>query len=502
MLWFAINMTMAQISNSTLLPQFSRYLALQMGLHFSQERWPDMMRGMAAAAKEFRYNDVDECMRWLLSKPLSRSQIEILAGHLTVGETYFFREPQAFEALRTDVLPALIESRRQSGMRLRLWSAACSTGEEAYSIAILVQRLIPDYKQWNITILGTDINPHALRKAASGIYGEWSFRNEQPWLREKYFVPLGGGRYRIASHVQDMVTFSYLNLAEEAYPSLTSNTNAMDIIFCRNVLMYFEPELSAKVVRQHYQSLIDGGWLIVSPAEVTPLLSAQLETVNFPGTVLHRKNPVRCSWTPAVVLPALPAINDAEKIRFVTKSRPIPIEIAAIKSQSVPPAVAYQQALAFYRQGHYKEAAELTGRLIADHSNNVQAVNLMVRIHANQGEFADALHWCERSIAADRVNPAGYFLMALVLLEQGQPREAILALKRTLYLDHDFVMAYFTLANLYNNQSRDKEARKYFANTETLLKGYSLEEIVPESEGMTAGRLLEIVRSITDKSAT
>jgi chemotaxis protein methyltransferase CheR len=497
-------MAMAQISSPTLLSQFSWYLALQIGLHFPQERWSDLLRGMAAAAHEFRYNDVDECMRWLLSKPLSRSQIEILASHLTVGETYFFREPQAFEALQTHVLPALIESRRQSGMRLRLWSAACSTGEEAYSIAILVQRLIPDYKQWNITVLGTDINPHALRKAESGIYREWSFRNAQPWLLENYFVPIGGGRYRIVPHVQNMVTFSYLNLAEEGYPSLASNTNAMDIIFCRNVLMYFEPELAAKVVLQHYKSLIDGGWLIVSATEVTPLLSSQMETVNFPGSVLHRKNPVRHSL-PAAILPAPPEINEAKKPTTLAELWPIRqkvIETSALKSESERSGTSYRQALACYRQGRYNEATELTGRLIAERGDNVQAMNLRVRIHANKGEFADAMHWCERSIAADRVNPAGYFLMALILLEQGQPEAAVTALKRTLYLDQDFVMAYFTLGNLYHRQDKDKEADKYFANTQVLLKGYSLEDIVPESEGMTAGRLLEIVRSITDKSAT
>jgi chemotaxis protein methyltransferase CheR len=498
---------MAQVSIPALLPRFSQFLAQQMGLHFPPERWSDLMRGMVTAAREFRFADVDACMQWLLSTPLSQSQIEILASHLTVGETYFFREPQVFEALQTHILPALIASRRQSGIRLRIWSAACSTGEEAYSIAILLQQLIPDYKQWNITILGTDINPHALRKAVSGIYGEWSFRNTQPWLREKYFLPLVGGRYQIISQVQDMVTFAYLNLAEDAYPSLANNTNAMDIIFCRNVLMYFEPGLAAKVVRQHYQSLLDGGWLIVSPAEVSATLLAQLETVNFPGAALHRKNPAHAASTTAAKSPDdLPVIIDVAKTGTVAKpqvTRQKPDFIAALKAQSIPsPSAYYQQALTYYQQGHYTEATELIARLSANRNDSAQAMNLMVRIHANQGELATALHWCERLIAADRVNPAGYYLMAVILLEQGQPEEAMLALKRTLYLDPDFVLAHFTLGNLCRSHSRDKEAGKYFANTLSLLKVYSLEDVLPESEGMTAGRLIEIIRSITGKRVT
>lgn len=498
-------MKMAKVSNPILLPRFSQFLTQQMGLHFPPERWPNLMRGMVTAAHEFRFENVTECMEWLLSTTLSRSQIEILASHLTVGETYFFRELQAFEALQTHILPALIESRRQSGMRLRIWSAGCSTGEEAYSIAILVQRLIPDYKQWIITILGTDINAHALRKAASGIYSDWSFRNAQPWLLEKYFVPLGDGRYRIVSQVQDMVTFSYLNLAEDAYPSLADDTNAMDIIFCRNVLMYFEPELAAKVVRQHFRSLINGGWLIVSPAEISPALFSQLKTVNFPGAALHQKNPAHAAWPTEVKSPDLPRIMEPAKTATVAKSwptRPKSVYSPPIIAQLTPPTSTYEQALNLYRRGQYKEATELVGRLLADRSDDAQAMNLMVRIHANQGELATALHWCERSIAADRFNPAGYYLMAVVLLEQGQPEEAIMALKRTLYLDQDFLLAHFTLANLYRRQSRDKEAVKYFANTLALLKGYSLEDVLPESEGMTAGRLMEIIRFITGKRAT
>jgi chemotaxis protein methyltransferase CheR len=498
-------MTMAPVSIPALLPRFSQFLAQQMGLHFPPERWSDLMRGMVTAAREFRFEDVDACMQWLLSTPLSQSQIEILASHLTVGETYFFREPQVFDALQTHILPSLIESRRQSGMRLRIWSAGCSTGEEAYSIAILLQRLIPDYKQWNITILGTDINPHALRKAASGTYGGWLFRNAQLWLRERYFLPLVGGRYQIISHVQDMVTFSYLNLAEDAYPSLTNNTNAMDIIFCRNVLMYFEQGLAAKVVRQHYQSLLDGGWLIVSPVEVSPALFAQLETVNFPGAALHRKNPADVASSTVAESPDLPGMIDMPNTCTVVKpraTRPKPLDITVLKAQPIPPASTYEQALTVYQQGNYKEATELNTRLIADQRDNAQAMNLMVRIHANQGELATALHWCERSIGADRVNPDGYYQMAVVLLEQGQPEEAMLALKRTLYLDQDFVLAHFTLGNLYRSQSRHKEAGKYFANTLSLLKGYSLEDVLPESEGMTAGRLIEITRSISDKRVT
>lgn len=478
-----------------LLPHFSEFLARQIGLHFPQERWPDLLRGMDAAAQEFHFGDTASCIERLLSSPLHRSQIEILARHLTVGETYFFREPQVFETLQTHILPPLIQSRRQSGQYLRIWSAGCATGEEAYSLAILVQRMIPDFSQWNIAILGTDINPHSLEKAASGIYGDWSFRNPPPWLREGYFRPAGHGRYEIRPSVRAMVTFSYLNLAEDAYPSLASNTNAMDIIFCRNVLMYFEPGLAASVVRKQHQALVDGGWLIVSPSEISQVSSAKFAAIQFSGTILHRKTaaetmPEKSAPWPPAPMEAGPA-KTKPGISVKTVSRPAAIRAGADKETTAP---SYRHAHALYRQGRYTEAAEETARLLALHKDDADAMTLMARIYANRGELSDALQWCEQTIAADRLNPAGHYLRAAILQEHGRMEEAMLAYKRTLYLDQDFVIAHFALGNLFRRQNRPREAGKHFENALLLLGRHGQDDVLPESDGITAGRLTEIIR--------
>ncbi|MEO6321363.1 MAG: CheR family methyltransferase, partial [Polaromonas sp.] len=122
----------------------SERLATQMGLHYPKERWRDLKRGVAAAAPEFGMASADACARWLLSAPLTRPQVEVLARHLTVGETYFFREKKTFEILEAQLLPALLRERTGTQQRLRIWSAGCCTGEEPYSIAILLARMIPN----------------------------------------------------------------------------------------------------------------------------------------------------------------------------------------------------------------------------------------------------------------------------------------------------------------------------------------------------------------------
>jgi chemotaxis protein methyltransferase CheR len=138
--------------SEALLERCSDFVATEMGLNFPKQRWPDLENGLRAAARDFGFPDVDACLQWLLSARLRKNQVEILARTLTVGETYFYRDKRSFEFLETRVLPELAGRRRDRDRHLRLWSAGCCTGEEAYSLAMAVCRAIPDWKDWSPTI--------------------------------------------------------------------------------------------------------------------------------------------------------------------------------------------------------------------------------------------------------------------------------------------------------------------------------------------------------------
>src|SRR5690606_39089542 len=131
--------------------------------------------------------------------------------------TYFFRDKPALEALSENILPELIDARRGCSQRLRVWSAACCSGEEAYSLAILINQALPDMSDWRMSITASDINPHFLKKAREGIYSEWSFRDTPAWLKERYFNITGDGRYMIISEIKQMVNFTHVTLVEDAY---------------------------------------------------------------------------------------------------------------------------------------------------------------------------------------------------------------------------------------------------------------------------------------------
>jgi chemotaxis protein methyltransferase CheR len=452
-----------------LLSRLSAMLDARIGLHFPTERWADLERGIACAAPAFGLADAQACAQHLLTTALSHREIEILASCLTVGETYFFRENRSFEVLEQNILPALLHARAGAERRLRIWSAGCCTGEEAYTIAMLLDRLLPNVATWNITLLATDINPAFLRKAAAAEYGAWSFRATPDWIKQRYFRPRPDGRFQLDERIRKRVSFSYLNLADDAYPSLTNNSNAMDIIFCRNVLMYFSAQRARAVVDNLRRALVDGGWLIVSPAETSNTLFSQFTLVEYPGVILYRK----------------PA--DTQAPRFVSH---------------VPSPAEHPEP--WYKPEEIQSIQETPPEPLptpnpSAHDNTPMRhdpPSRMARDLANQGHLAEAAEWCRKAIAADKLNPAHHYLLSTIQQEQGQPDDAAQSLTRALYLDPDFVLAHYALGNLRQSQGRRREARRHFDIALAVLAAHPSDEMLPEADGLSAGRLAEIIVSM------
>ena len=276
-----------------LLMQVSELVARYTGLYFPDGRRNDLERGLRSALSDIGFDDVLSGIRWLLSAIPQRSQIENLARFLTVGETYFFRDKNCFDFLGEQVLPELISLRRSSGKYLRIWSAGCCSGEEPYSAAILLTRTLPDIEDWKISILGSDINPFFLKKASSATYSNWSFRDAPKWVKDGHFAAKGDNLFELFPDIRKRVTFVCHNLIEEDHSPLFGIAGVTDVIFCRNVLMYLTPAHQKQVVRKLRASLADGGWLIVSPSEVSTALFDGFDEVTFQGATFYRNSPKR-----------------------------------------------------------------------------------------------------------------------------------------------------------------------------------------------------------------
>jgi chemotaxis protein methyltransferase CheR len=486
------------IPENTLL-QLSEFIANNLALHFPKDRWNDLERNIASAAKEFGYKDVENFIQHIMSSPLMREHAEILATHLTVNETYFWREHETFEALEQKILPELIRLREEE-KRIRIWSAGCSTGEEPYSIAIALNRMILNIKDWNITILATDISPRILRKATAGEYSQWSFRNAPQWLKGKYFLPKENDKFAIIHEIKSMVKFEYLNLAEDVYPSPLNNTNAMDIIFCRNVLMYFTQYRVQQVVRSLSNSLIRGGYLVVSASELSLQNFPEFTAINFPGMVIYQKTSKKLKFQQPVpvietdhkpILFQLPLkpINTIEEIE--PQLRKIENEILLEPKNPVHINSIYEETLKSYSQGNY---ADVIDKLQKDDQTSEEQI-LLIRAYANQGKLTEAIKSCEKSISTNKLDPRLYYLLATILQENNQLDEAVASLKRAIYLDSNFVLSYYSLGNIYKHLGKVNSAKKCYENVLTILNKCSQEEILPESEGLTAGRFKEIINA-------
>lgn len=210
-----------------------------------------------------------------------------LASLMANHETYFFRDKGHFTALKTIILPELIQLRRSSKI-LRIWSAGCSTGEEPYSLAMLIRSLLPDFIQWRITILGSDISLEAIEKARKGLYRENSLRDIELKDRPLYFSKQGN-EWLLDAKFRQMVRFFQGNLVEDMFPSMLSEFNHLDLIICRNVFIYFHHTAISKVVEKFLKCLNPGGVMLFGHGEVQIHSTPEVKTQLIQGALIHKK---------------------------------------------------------------------------------------------------------------------------------------------------------------------------------------------------------------------
>ena len=215
-------------------------------------------------------------------------ELVVLIDSLTTNETYFFRESAQLRAFTEEILPEL-QQRNAERKSLRIWSAGCSTGEESYTIAMLLLESGDWWRNWQVEIIGSDINQRVLHTARKGVYKKGSHRATPPDMLRKYFVEEAKGDFRIADTVRELVSFSYVNLLD---PHKTSLIRDLDIIFCRNVIIYFDRDAKKKVIETFYDKLREGGFLLLGHSESLINLSTSFTLRTLKNDMVYQK-PVR-----------------------------------------------------------------------------------------------------------------------------------------------------------------------------------------------------------------
>ncbi len=484
----------------------------------------------ACCVNETRHNGFENVSRYISALDAADTNSPLwdrLIQAMTILETYFFRDTEQIAALRTTILPALIAA-HQGDHTLRIWSAGCSTGEEPYTLAILLRQLIPNIERWKISLLATDLNKHALQHAASARYRPWSFRQTDPAVRSTYFTlcsngPLEGELFELDAETRRMVNFNWLNLADNSYPLPSNYTADLDLILCRNVIIYLPTDVTQQVINRFQHCLLPGGWLVVGASEYHPDIYAQFQLVRIGNTMVYRVpadpravspaffgelkrevatnvkrmadsfvSPVDSSVSlvggPAFSevpspFPAPPSRRDVGNAQppgapqLATPPKPTaslgplpqPITLSASRVDGFASRVDCSQCAYNYSIPHTlapKNGSAPPPAPEACLKHNARCVYArcqMARRTANNGRLAEAHQWAQQAIELDPLYAESYYVLGLVHDELGELDEAVNNMRKSLYLDPSFILANYAISALYQRMNRMAEAARHRA---------------------------------------
>ena len=488
--------------NDNLLQRFLQLLVTQAGWQIRQQDQISLGHKIEFRVKALKLLNA-EAYYQLLNAETEQSYHEWrqLALLLTTTETYFFRDEGQFSLLRNKLIPELIEQKRkkqvlngESKPTLRIWSAGCSTGEEPYSLAIMITQLIPDWESWNLYIIGTDINLNALEKAKHGIFTSWSFRQVNPEVQKRYFSPWKGD-WKLDGKIRSMVNFEYGNLVKDSYPN--NSIYDMDLIICRNVFVYFDSNSIGVVLNKFAKSLNLTGYLITGHAELYGQGLNLLKSHVFPESVVYQRR------DHLVTSSQFKEINRSNRDSFNNINSPQKSDLFAnndtklennllpqIKSnynkyptQKIQPNISnipnnnqpkvvdlqagnnsdrtisqvtvetiIEQIKVLVKNKNYLKAISELEEILAQYPNNFNIYYLLAKVYADLGKYPQAKKYCEQALSVDSRNIMPHYILANIAEEQSNITEAKVILKRIIYLAPDSISAYLELASIYQQE--------------------------------------------------
>lgn len=378
---------------------------------------------------------------------------EVLLEELSVGETYFFREPDQLAFIRDAVLPDLAARAGPAG--LRAWSAACATGEEAYTLAML----LGDAGCGAFRVLGTDVVRSRLAAAERGSYRRWSLRGVPDAAAGRWFGR-EGDRFRVRDEVRAAVTFAPLNLADPRRAYVAAGAWGMDLVLCRNVLIYLDDATTRHVAARLMDALAPGGWLFLGASDPPLAGLVPCEVVTTGGGVAYRRPRRAAAPVPSAAPSARPPAGAA--------MQPLAATPAGLPAATPDPAVPAP------------DAAEAAAR---------------VRALADRGELDEAASACAAALRAHRDSPELLVLHSTLLLTARRFAEAAAAARSALYLDRGCAVAHLALGSAAARSGDAAAARRSLRNAADLLRALPAGEGVPASGGETAARLLAVAEA-------
>lgn len=408
-----------------------------------------------------------------------RTELRALAPLLTVGETSFMRNADNFRVLGELALPERARV-RGAERRLRILSAGCASGEETYSLAVIVGEH-PELRGWDVRITGIDVNPAAIELARRARYSDWSLRDTPAALREKYFRPAGRD-HLLVDEVKQLVAFEERNLVDE--DPVFWRPESFDVVFCRNVLMYFTPDAMQAIVARIVRSLAPGGFLFLGYAENLRGIVKDLHLRHSNETFFYQRRTAEeqaAHEREASAEPWYDAVGRSSA-RVASLTQPPP------ESQPRLDIATGLQLLQRERQGEVKEVVKV---LPPETNGDPDAQLLRAVLLTNAGRFHDAEEVCRRLLERDELNAGAHYLMALARDHEGDLSGAVEHDETAIYLDPTFAMPRLHLGLVAKRRRDLPTTRRAIGEALQLLAREDASRIVLFGGGFTREALLE-----------
>jgi chemotaxis protein methyltransferase CheR len=467
-------------------------------LAFAQNEYGIILKGIQLrrlndafqiSRKKFGHETCKDYIKSLFAAEPNNPERTDFVSCVTVEESYFFRDAGQIEFIRKIWLPRMLEHKKRTGdKQIRIWCAGCSYGQEPYTLAILLKEELPEFNDWIIHLLASDINIDALQKARKGEYAPWSFRTTSDEMKGKYFKS-DGGDFKISPEIAKMVEFEYLNLLSTDFPSIQNRTSHLDLILCRNVFIYFDADTSKAIMQRFSQCLGPGGHLIIGASDMAETTQDGMDFI-FENSINYFKKPIE-NATPSKIV-STPKSKEPNLTRraknnqisprtfknFTPKSPPKPKIKAEAKSTN--------DLAALVKSGAWAEVRQEVEITINREGVTPENMCLLAEALANLGITEEAISASEESILLDPMNDRATFINGLILMELGETERAETQFKRALYLNRHYIDAHYQLGLLQLRNGKQAAAVKSLKN--------ALDIVSADTSQHSYGNLADVLR--------
>jgi len=485
------------------LDRFRRIVAWRLGLQFDNGK-TELLAAVLRQRLEAARLNVEAYLESIVSGPNGHEELRALAVELTVTETYFFRGPDQLRALTEVALQERIQV-HIADRRLRILSAGCASGEEPYSVAILLSERFPEIRSWNIELVGLDLNPAMIAKARKARFHKWSLREAPDELRDKYFRR-DGADFILGEAIRSMVRFEEGNLARGDWAS----PYPFDIILCRNVIMYLAPDAAQSVIARLTQALAPEGFLFLGYAENLRGLSQDFHLRHSQDAFYYQKRkkaepaPVGLPQPERLVAPT--PFVDLTDMSWVDAVRLASERIDSLSRDCIGRAEPLQKAtgrspvdLGFVfellHQERFREALEVLDSLPPETGRDPDVQILRAGVLTNCGNLEAAEAVCRQVLSVDDLNAGAHYLTALCREHAGDVQSAMEHDRTAIYLDGAFAMPHLHAGRLAKRSADLTTARRELEQAGMLLSREDPSRILLFGGGFSRDALLAFSRA-------